>query len=97
MTTEAQALEAMLAAERQWRADVLEVLLRGVGYLEALAEASHGQLAALAEIRSLLTVDQASETGEELEAVSVAELLERIAEDVEEAGQAAHLLTEDAT
>jgi hypothetical protein len=92
-------LEAMLAHERQWRADVLEVLLRGIGYQESQAQAAHALLAGfaevkaeLAEIRASLWTNQ-SEDDAEPDPVSIAESLEAIAEMVSEIGQAANLLT----
>jgi len=96
MSADEKTLEAMLYAERQWRADVLEVLLRIAALAEAQTEAQHAALAALAEIRALLVVEVPPENeGEPPESVSVADLLESIAEDVTEAGQAANLLTVD--
>lgn len=96
MSADEKTLEAMLHAERQWRADVLEVLLRIAGFAEASAEASHAQLAALAEIRALLVVDVHAEDGSEPGLpVSIAELVDSIADDIAEAGQAANLLTVD--
>ena len=95
MSADEKTLEAMLHAERQWRADVLEVLLRLAGFAEASAEAGHAALAALAEIRALLVVELPPEEGEPAESMSVADLLESLAADVTEAGQAANLLESD--
>jgi hypothetical protein len=83
------------AGERQWRSDMLEVLLRIAGFAEAHAEAQHATLAALAEISGLLVVELQPEDGQAAESVSVADLLENIADDIAEAGQAANLLTVD--
>jgi hypothetical protein len=97
MATEEEraAMEKLVAMESQWRGDVIELLQQIAGFAQAGAEAQHAGLAALAEIRALLSVEAPGEAGEPPELVSVADLLGSIAEDIEEAGTAANLLSSD--
>lgn len=87
-------IEAALAADAQWRSDVLEQLVRIGNYLESIATAQHAQLAGLGEISGALRVVTEAE-GAEPETVTAADLLEIIADDLAEAGARAGYLDED--
>ncbi len=86
----------MASPEEQWRADVLETLVAIQSYAQASAEAQLAALAALGEIRACLSIQVPGEApADKPEDVTVAELLEGIASDLDEAGHAAKLLADD--
>lgn len=68
-------------AVQTWREDVLQTLVQIAGYAKAAAEAQHGQLLALAEIRTALHLQAEDEAGT-VQEVTLAAILDAIGDDV---------------
>lgn len=77
----------------QWRADMLATAVRTNQLLEALLQSQQATLIGLAEVKSLLVVEETPEEGEEPSApTSVAELLAELVGDVSDAATKAGFL-----